>query len=85
VLYLFATFGAMDELYNDIGWMLHKEGDRYPQIIAIGSLWSSDFRAFRHHRRFTALVERLRLIDYWRQVGPPDGCRLVPAGVDCSR
>lgn len=83
VLFLLAKLGATDELYDEMSWMLRKEGDRFPQIIAIGSLWSSDLRIFRRDRRFSTLVERLGLVDYWRRVGPPDGCKLTPTGLEC--
>jgi tetratricopeptide (TPR) repeat protein len=84
VLFLLASMGAVDDLYDEMGRMLRKEGDQFPQIIAIGSLWSSDMQVLREDRRFAALVDRLGLIGYWRKVGPPDGCRLVHAGIDCA-
>lgn len=84
VLYLYASLGAQDELYSEMGRILHREGARFPQIIAIGSLWSSDMRAFRQDRRFSPLVESLGLIDYWQQVGPPDGCRVEHSSLVCA-
>jgi hypothetical protein len=31
-------------------------------------------RPFRNDLRFQAFVTRLKLPDYWRVYGPPDGC-----------
>lgn len=56
--------------------MLRRSSGVYPQIIAIGTMWSPVMRPFRQDPRFQGLVERLGLIDYWAQFGPPDGCTL---------
>jgi TolB-like protein/Tfp pilus assembly protein PilF len=37
-------------------------------------LWTPEARALRRDPRFPALVERLGLVDYWKQYGYPDGC-----------
>jgi adenylate cyclase len=39
------------------------------------SLWYPRFERFRAHPKFTALAEARGLLDYWREHGPPDGCR----------
>ncbi|MEP7314246.1 MAG: winged helix-turn-helix domain-containing protein [Pseudomonadota bacterium] len=82
VLYLYAAFDAQDDLYREMDQMLR--GDSYPQIIAIGSLWSPGMRKFRQDRRFQELVERLRLIDYWKLSGPPDDCALTDSKLICN-
>jgi TolB-like protein/Flp pilus assembly protein TadD len=37
-------------------------------------LWTPEARALRRDPRFPALVQRLGLVDYWKQYGYPDGC-----------
>jgi TolB-like protein/Tfp pilus assembly protein PilF len=37
-------------------------------------LWSPDARALRKDPRFPELVQRLGLVDYWKQYGYPDDC-----------
>jgi TolB-like protein/DNA-binding winged helix-turn-helix (wHTH) protein len=46
-------------------------------------LWLPEMRPFRHDPRFQRLVERLGLIDYWRQYGPPDECDLHNGTLTC--
>ncbi|MGH8218817.1 MAG: winged helix-turn-helix domain-containing protein [Steroidobacteraceae bacterium] len=38
-----------------------------------GPLWLPEMRAFRADPRFTRLVERLSMVDFWQRHGPPDG------------
>ena len=84
VLYLYAAFGAMDELYHEMNRMLVQGSGVYPEIIAIGSMWSPVMQPFRQDPRFQELVERLGLIDYWKQFGPPDGCTLDGTKLSCN-
>jgi TolB-like protein/DNA-binding winged helix-turn-helix (wHTH) protein/Flp pilus assembly protein TadD len=84
VLYLYAAFDAVDELYDEMNRMLRQGDGIYPEIIAIGSLWSPEMRPFRRDPRFQALVERLGLIDYWTQFGPPDDCALAGTTLSCN-
>jgi hypothetical protein len=84
VLYLYATFGAIDDLYSEMNLMLRRSNGVYPEIIAIGILWSPEMRPFRKDPRFQALAERLGLIDFWRQFGPPDDCTLADAVLSCK-
>ncbi|MDH5227263.1 MAG: hypothetical protein OEW50_07675 [Gammaproteobacteria bacterium] len=37
-------------------------------------LWTPEARALRRDPRFPALVERMGLVEYWKQYGYPDGC-----------
>jgi len=46
-------------------------------------LWLPEMRPFRQDSRFQRLVERLGLIDYWRQYGPPDECDLRDRTLRC--
>ena len=51
--------------------------------MAWGFLWMPEMRPFRQDPRFTALATRLKLVDYWKQHGPPDLCDLVQEKVVC--
>jgi TolB-like protein/DNA-binding winged helix-turn-helix (wHTH) protein len=84
VLYLYAAFGAMDELYDEMNRMLRHGNGVFPEIIAIGSMWSPEMRPFRQDPRFQGLVERLGLIEYWKQSGPPDDCTLGGTKLICN-
>jgi TolB-like protein/DNA-binding winged helix-turn-helix (wHTH) protein len=46
-------------------------------------LWIPEMRAFRQDGRFQSLVQRLKLIEYWRQYGPPDDCELRGETLEC--
>jgi TolB-like protein len=84
VLYVYAALGAIDELYHEMNRMLRlgisqdvskdisKSSGVYPDIIAIGSMWSPEMRPFRQDPRFAALLEQLGLPGYWKQLGASD-------------
>jgi TolB-like protein/DNA-binding winged helix-turn-helix (wHTH) protein/Tfp pilus assembly protein PilF len=44
--------------------------------LDLACLWFPEMRRFRQDPRFQDLVTRLKLIDYWKQFGPPDNCEL---------
>jgi TolB-like protein len=46
-------------------------------------LWVPDMRPFRSDPRFAVFAERLGLLDYWKQYGPPDGCDLKDGRLTC--
>jgi TolB-like protein/DNA-binding winged helix-turn-helix (wHTH) protein len=48
-----------------------------------GVLWMPQMRAFRQDSRFQDLSARLKLLDYWKQYGPPDDCQLVGGRIIC--
>ncbi len=72
----YASLGATDELYHQMNLLLHRDGDTYPEILAIGMMWAPEMRLFRQDPRFQDIAQRLGLMDYWKQVGPPDACTL---------
>ncbi len=74
----------MDELYDEMNRMLRHGNGVFPEIIAIGSMWSPEMRPFRQDPRFQGLVERLGLIEYWKQSGPPDDCTLGGTKLSCN-
>jgi len=50
---------------------------------AWASLWTTEMRAFRRDPRFQPLVTRFKLMPYWEQYGPPDGCELKDGKLAC--
>jgi hypothetical protein len=50
---------------------------------AWGVLWQPDMLAFRQDPRFQSLTTRLKMMDYWRQYGAPDGCVLQGEKLSC--
>jgi TolB-like protein len=73
---LFTLLGALDESYRFANASL----DEFIRSGVIGApwgdLWTPEMRPFRTDPRFQAFVTRLKLVDYWKQSGPPDDCTL---------
>jgi tetratricopeptide (TPR) repeat protein len=72
----YTEIGALDEAYG----LANRALDEHSQDEWIGvpptQIWGPEMRPFRRDARFQRLVTRLRLIDYWKQYGPPDDCDL---------
>ncbi len=49
----------------------------------IADLWDQDMRPFRRDPRFQSFANRLHLMDYWQQYGPPDDCDLRDGKLTC--
>jgi hypothetical protein len=68
--------GDLEAAYAFLGRCL----EHYAQGGTVGSawgfLWLPEMQAFRRDARFQDFIARLRLIDYWREYGPPDDCEL---------
>ncbi|HEY4338455.1 MAG TPA: winged helix-turn-helix domain-containing protein [Steroidobacteraceae bacterium] len=77
--------GARDSAYAfanrsiDQGLRAHMVGSR----IYLSDLWLPDMRPFRLDPRFQTLVTRLKMVAYWKQYGPPDGCDLQDSRLVC--
>jgi tetratricopeptide (TPR) repeat protein len=73
----YAGLGQIDEAYRVVNHRLgsHSADAEYAWSV----LWGPDMAAFRQDPRFTELVSKLGLLDYWHEHGWPDACR--PAGV----
>ena len=41
------------------------------------SLWYPQFKTFRNLPQFMVLADRVGLLAFWHEQGPPDGCILV--------
>jgi tetratricopeptide (TPR) repeat protein len=77
--------GALDDAYRianravDEGVASGLVGSR----IYLADFWLPEMRSFRRDPRFGSLVTRLKLTEYWRQYGPPDGCELNAETLSC--
>ncbi len=57
---------------------------KYPEEIGLDFLWLPEGTAFRRLPGFADLVQKLGLVDYWKQYGWPDDCRPVGDGLQCG-
>ncbi|HEY6456778.1 MAG TPA: winged helix-turn-helix domain-containing protein [Steroidobacteraceae bacterium] len=80
-----ARLGALDAAYELAnGLVANGMRLRVPTLsLNLSALWAPEMRAFRQDRRFQVLVTRLKLIDYWKQFGPPDNCELMDGKLMC--
>jgi transcriptional activator of cad operon len=78
--------GALDAAYElanryvDEGVAAGMVGSR----IYLADFWLPEMRPFRRDARFGALMQRLKLVDYWKKYGPPDGCELQGDELSCQ-
>jgi adenylate cyclase len=78
-------YQALDAAYDlasrsvDEGVSVGMVGSR----IYLADFWLPEMRPFRRDARFSGLVQRLRMIDYWNKYGPPDGCELQARQLRC--
>lgn len=80
----YVRLGAVDAAYRLMDRCLAEQpSDAAMTGEAANGLWRPEMRAFRQDARFRALAERLGLIDYWRQYGPPDDCDLRADKLTC--
>ena len=79
-----AQNGRLDDAFAIADRLLDELGNQGTVGDAWGLLWTPELSAFRRDPRFQRLVERLKLPDYWRHVGPPDACRFEADQLDCS-
>jgi hypothetical protein len=76
--------GDLDEAYA-VGNRALDEAARSGSIGASwGVMWFPSMRPFRQDPRFQAFAERLKLVEYWKVYGPPDGCVLEEAKIACQ-
>jgi tetratricopeptide (TPR) repeat protein len=72
----YTLIGALDEAYAVVDRAL----DEHVRDGWIGATpvitWLPEMRPLRRDARFQQLVTRFKLIDYWKQYGPPDDCDL---------
>lgn len=81
---LFTQLEALDRAFT----LANQSLDLYAREGTVGSawgvLWIPEMRPFRQDARFQAFVTRLKLMDYWKAFGPPDGCDLKKDRLICD-
>jgi adenylate cyclase len=75
----YVELGALDVAFSIIRQSLDNDKNSWLHDWDFSSVWSPEMAPFRKDPRFSALAERIGLVDYWKQYGYPDGCR---AGTD---
>jgi TolB-like protein/tetratricopeptide (TPR) repeat protein len=79
----YTNLGALDLAYEAADHALERFALLGTVGIAWGVLWIDEMRPFRRDARFQAFVERLGLMEYWNQYGPPDNCELLDGRLIC--
>jgi TolB-like protein/DNA-binding winged helix-turn-helix (wHTH) protein len=75
--------GDLDLAFQSANHWIDEDSKQGSVGISWGFLWMPEMRAFRADPRFQALAGRLKLFDYWRQYGPPDGCDVKGGRLEC--
>ena len=55
-----------------------------PDALELGLLWIPEAAEIRRDPRFGEIMKRVGLVDYWKQYGPPDDCRLDGEDLRCG-
>jgi adenylate cyclase len=71
----YLRIGAVDPAYRIMFQSLDKDHLAWVHDWDMAEAWSPDNAAMRRDPRFVELVERIGMLDYWKQYGFPDGCR----------
>jgi TolB-like protein/DNA-binding winged helix-turn-helix (wHTH) protein/Tfp pilus assembly protein PilF len=82
----FTMLGALDAAY-DLATRYVDEGVGVGMVgsrLYLADFWLPEMHPFRRDARFNALMQRLRLVDYWKKYGPPDGCELQGNELTCQ-
>jgi TolB-like protein len=72
VLVWYTMLGELDRAYGFVERVLHYALPRHTLGLFLPWIWLPELLPFRRDLRFLAIVERLRLVDYWKKFGPPD-------------
>ena len=56
----------------------------YPDDIETDFFWLPEAAGFRRLPDFAVLVEKLGLLEYWKQYGWPDDCRPMGDSLQCG-
>jgi TolB-like protein len=73
----YVMLGALDDAYQAAETMLGTFARTgVLNTMNLQPLWLPELRAFRRDPRFGDFTQRLGLVDYWKQQGPPDHCAL---------
>jgi hypothetical protein len=55
-----------------------------PDDLDLGLLWIPEAALIRRDPRFGDIMKRVGLVNYWKQYGPPDDCRLEGEVLRCG-
>lgn len=80
----FASLGALDSAYEVADQRIAGLARSGTTGAAWGPIWVPEMLPFRQDPRFQAFTERLRLMEYWKQYGPPDNCELRDGKLICN-
>jgi hypothetical protein len=64
-----------DLVYRIVGESLDHDRTAWVHDWDLMHAWTTEGAGFRKDPRFPKLVERIGLVDYWKQYGYPDRCR----------
>ena len=73
--------GAVDDAYALINYALDSLAERGMVHLRWSVLCGREMRTFLRDPRFSALIQRIGFVDYWRCHGPPDGYELRNDGL----
>jgi TolB-like protein len=76
VLAWFTMLGELDRAYGFVERVLQQHLPQQTPSLFLPWIWLPELLPLRGDPRFQELVRRFRLIDYWKQYGPPDECDL---------
>jgi TolB-like protein/tetratricopeptide (TPR) repeat protein len=76
VLTWYTMLGDLDRAYGFVERVAQQHLPRQTLSLFLPWLWLPELLPFRKDPRFQEFVQRLGLIDYWKQHGPPDECDL---------
>jgi TolB-like protein/tetratricopeptide (TPR) repeat protein len=76
VLAWYTMLGELDRAYGFVERVLQQHLPQQTPSLFLPWIWLPELLPLRQDPRFQELVRHFRLIDYWRQYGPPDECDL---------
>jgi TolB-like protein/DNA-binding winged helix-turn-helix (wHTH) protein/Tfp pilus assembly protein PilF len=79
IMYLFTLLDGRDQAFE----LMQRVNAETLSNGWVMAFWAPEMRPFREDRRFQALAQRLRLVEYWKQYGPPDECYLKNGALLC--
>jgi hypothetical protein len=83
VLAWYTMLGELDKAYGYVERILQHALPRQTLGLFVPWIWLPELLPLRQDPRFQELVRAFRLIDYWKQYGPPDECELRGDALVC--